>query len=87
MNEVSPSDGRSGFDAVVITHESRTEVLEGIAKSYLLELLHQLEQAKIAQITGTLQPDVTPTMLGARVCYLQSKVDSLTCKLEGVNAL
>lgn len=84
-NAVSPSD--SGFDAVVITHDSRVEVLEGVAKSYLVELSHALEQAKVAQMTGALQTNQTPTMLKAKVQDLQVRVDSLTDKLKSIDAL
>lgn len=87
MNVTSPSDDRSGFDAVVITHESRVEVLEGITKSYLVEISCALEQAKIDKIAGKLQPSITGVMLEFRVRDLQARVDSWAYKLEGIDAL
>ncbi len=75
------------LDGVVITHEVRIEVLEGIAKSYLSELMDALQQAKIVQLTGTLRPNETPTTLDIRVRDLEVRVDSLTHKLERVDAL
>ena len=74
-------------DSVVILHDGRVEVLEEIAKSYLLELCHAREQAKIAVLTGALQHNETPTTLKAKVCDLQARVDSLISKMESVGAL
>jgi hypothetical protein len=77
----------NSIDSLFITQYDRVDVLENIAKSYLVELTNALDQAKIAIITGTLQPNETPTMLEVRKRDLQVRVDSLIYKLEGVGAL
>ena len=90
-NEITKPENSASLggriDTVVRTHESRTEVLESIAKSYLIELRHALEQAKISQLIGNLGPNETPTMLEVRVSDLQVRVDSVTYRLESVDAL